>query len=315
VRTPGPTFLFVSESEDLHAHGVRKRLQDHGHTCDVLETDALSGRSELSWSWESPHARVPVFGGGHVNVDDVDIIWWRRIGRSRSQLTDDPAHQDVIGNDCESALRGILLSSFAGRWIDPPHLVAKAENKLAQLRIAHQCGLRLPPTLVSQDPLAVRAFADKHHGDVIAKVLRGTLRKPLVAVSLDPDALDDNSIRSCPTIYQARIPGDRHLRVNVFGTEIHAFEITSEHLDWRPYPDNPILPISLASELAARLLRVLGLLGLHMGVFDLKIDTDGVPVWLELNPQGQFLFLQAVSGLDLLGACARFLERVSTSPA
>lgn len=258
---------------------------------------------------------MPVFGGGHVNVDDVNVIWWRRISRSQSQLTDDPAHQDVIGNDSEAAVRGILVSSFSGRWIDPPHLVTKAENKLEQLRIAHQCGLRLPPTLVSQDPLAVRAFADKHNGDVIAKVLRGTSRRPLVTVSVDADALDDDSIRCCPTIYQARIPGDRHLRVNVFGSEIHAVEITSEHLDWRPYPDHPVHPVSLGSELAARLLRVLGLLGLHMGVFDLKIDADGVPVWLELNPQGQFLFLQAVCNVDLLGACSRFLERVSTQPA
>jgi hypothetical protein len=53
---------------------------------------------------------------------------------------------------------------------------------------------------------------------------------------------------------------------------------------------------------------VLGRLGLRMGVADLKITPAGDPVWLELNPQGQFLFLEGLTGLDLTGAFADFLR-------
>jgi hypothetical protein len=44
-----------------------------------------------------------------------------------------------------------------------------------------------------------------------------------------------------------------------------------------------------------------------MGVVDLKLGQDGVPYWLELNPQGQFLFVEALSGIPLTLACANFL--------
>jgi hypothetical protein len=44
-----------------------------------------------------------------------------------------------------------------------------------------------------------------------------------------------------------------------------------------------------------------------MGIFDLKLDADGLPTWLEVNPQGQFLFLEALCDLPLSAAMARFL--------
>ena len=48
-------------------------------------------------------------------------------------------------------------------------------------------------------------------------------------------------------------------------------------------------------------------LGLAMGVVDLKLDGDGEPVWLEVNPQGQFLFVEGLSGVPLTRALAEFL--------
>lgn len=45
-----------------------------------------------------------------------------------------------------------------------------------------------------------------------------------------------------------------------------------------------------------------------MGVFDLKMDPSGVPVFLELNPHGQFLFVEGLTGMDLIGAFSGFLR-------
>jgi hypothetical protein len=48
------------------------------------------------------------------------------------------------------------------------------------------------------------------------------------------------------------------------------------------------------------------MLNLRMGIFDLKVSDDG-PVWLEVNPQGQFLFLEGITGVDLTTLFAKFL--------
>jgi biotin carboxylase len=56
-----------------------------------------------------------------------------------------------------------------------------------------------------------------------------------------------------------------------------------------------------------RLLAVLRALNLEMGVFDLKV-TDREPVFLEVNPQGQFLFVQGLTGLDVMTGFVEFLH-------
>jgi glutathione synthase/RimK-type ligase-like ATP-grasp enzyme len=48
-------------------------------------------------------------------------------------------------------------------------------------------------------------------------------------------------------------------------------------------------------------------LGLEMGVIDLKETADGELVWLEVNPQGQFLFLEPLTKLNLADHFADYL--------
>jgi hypothetical protein len=66
--------------------------------------------------------------------------------------------------------------------------------------------------------------------------------------------------------------------------------------------------VRLEAAVERQLSDVLERLRLRMGVADLKITPAGDPVWLELNPQGQFLFLEGLTVLDLTGAFADFLR-------
>ena len=44
-----------------------------------------------------------------------------------------------------------------------------------------------------------------------------------------------------------------------------------------------------------------------MGIIDFMISDDDDLIWIEINPQGQFLFAEALSGLDLKERFADFL--------
>ena len=97
--------------------------------------------------------------------------------------------------------------------------------------------------------------------------------------------------------------------MHCFGDEFHAVAIESEDLDWRRNLDVPFSESSLSDSSAAALRAVLRGLGLRMGVFDLKETPEGEVVWLEVNPQGQFLFAEGLSGCPLTAAFASFLAR------
>ena len=50
-------------------------------------------------------------------------------------------------------------------------------------------------------------------------------------------------------------------------------------------------------------------------VADIKIDGAGDLVCLELNPQGQFLFVEGLTGMDLTSTFCGFLRREALAAA
>jgi len=166
---------------------------------------------------------------------------------------------------------------------------------------------RVPNTLLSNDPKAVREFHQRHQGSVIIKAARNSGRIFLATQQVDLEELSDNQICEVPAIYQELISGTKHLRVNCFGNNIYAALIESADLDWRPNLNVPISHCSLDPELEERLIRLLKSFDLRVGVMDLKISDQGEVVWFEVNPQGQFLFLEPLTGQDLLAAFTDYL--------
>src|SRR5262249_25138425 len=111
---------------------------------------------------------------------------------------------------------------------------------------------------------------------------------------------DDVALRVAPAIYQELIPGTVHYRVQVFCETIATVRLRSADLDWRTKLNIPAELCVLPDDCHARLREVLRRLELRMGIFDLKETDAGELVWLEVNPQGQFLFLEGMSAAPLL---------------
>jgi hypothetical protein len=205
----------------------------------------------------------------------------------------------------------MMFSRFRGRWINDPAAEVRADNKLVQLDAAQAAGLSVPDTLVSSNPEHIRDFVQSHGGRAIVKVVRGTgaFSIPTRRVT-SKDLTDDESLEACPAIYQDLVEGSAHLRIHVFGDTVIAVRIDSPLLDWRPKLDVPMRPMTLEGTLAASLIGLVHELGLAMGIVDAKLLDDGTLVFLEINPQGQFLFVEGLTELPLAATMAAFL----TSP-
>lgn len=320
TATSIPTIGIVTLHEDIHAHVIRDAIQDrHDARCVIFESDELARSGALNWS---PHGdcvpTLPVEGGARMDVRRLDAIWWRRPSgrpwdRSLPGLEDvvEPQALEVVRNDCLAGFQGLLLGEFGGTWVSHPDATRRAENKVLQLRVAVQVGLRIPRTLVSQDPEAIRAFCSRQ--PTIVKTLAGAFGVPLLAHAVRPEVLaDDEALRLSPAIYQERIEGRDHLRVHVFGSHIETARLRCDELDWRVHLNRTeVESHALPVDVERRLRRFMEIFDLRMGVFDLKIDTHGEIVWLEVNPQGQFLFVEGMSDMKLAAACGDFLYRAA----
>ena len=250
----------LSLEDDLHALAVQKSLEHYTDLkCHIIETDRIFNYSNLSWS-NVPQSKfrdtLSTRTGELIHVSDLDLIWWRRAyhRQNLSASITDSIHIDLINNDCGAALLGLLLNEFTGTWISEPTATRLAENKLVQLQAAQRAGLRVPRTLVSQDPVAIRQFCAALNHQVVVKPVKGSLEVPLYTNMLTEEHLaSDDSLCLCPAMYQEYIPGDRHIRVHCFGETVHVVLIESKQLDWRQNLDIPFtifeLDISVQQQL------------------------------------------------------------------
>jgi glutathione synthase/RimK-type ligase-like ATP-grasp enzyme len=288
---------------------ARELEETHRVTCSVVAIDRLSGAEGFSWSPGHDVAPIiPTVSHGPVRIDQIDVIWWRRfyVDPQISSEVSDPDARDLIVRDSRAAFLGALLAEFTGRWVSEPDASRRAEMKPLQLVAARQAGLMVPRTLISQDPSAIRQFvADV--GTVVAKPVTGTPNTQIYTGVIDGKMLGyDRQLALCPAIYQEYVPGSHHLRVCCFGDHCHGALITSSEVDWRR-GSIEAQPTETPLETQRALRETLDLMGLRMGIVDMKLADDGQPVWLELNPQGQFLFLEGLCNMQLTRRFAKFL--------
>lgn len=297
-----PLIAVVTRVEDAHALIIQGCLEKHFDVrAEIVTVDDLAGRRAISWTTDGK-GTVLSSRAKRLSVRDIDVVWWRRTS-SRQDVPFRPrnaAHAEVMDNDCRVAVHGAFLSEFRGMWISHPAATELAENKLVQLGAAKAAGFRVPRTLITQDPAAVRAFYRQNKRKAIVKPVRGSPRAVVLTQMLKDEHLrNEDGIRLCPAIYQEFVPGARHLRVQCFGDRCIAVMLTASNLDWRADLNVPFERYELSAHTIAQLRLVLSMLGLEMGIFDLKLTDRDELVWLEVNPQGQFLFVEALTGLDL----------------
>ncbi len=133
--------------------------------------------------------------------------------------------------------------------------------------------------------------------------------------------LDDLPIKLCPAIYQNMIEKKFELRVVVLGEKIIAAKLNSQahdhsRLDWRLDAYKEVMsiePYFLSDADNDKIKEFMGKIGLVMGSLDFIVDVDDKLVFLEVNEQGQFLFLdRQCPGLNILQeTCAFISSRVN----
>lgn len=125
-------------------------------------------------------------------------------------------------------------------------------------------------------------------------------------------------VRHVPCLFQEYVPKEIELRVTVIGRRVFAAEIHSQCSpisldDYRRYDfaRTPYHPHTLPPDLESACLRVLEHYGLSYGALDLIRRPDGAYVFLEINANAQFLWIQDLTGMPLREALADMLIRGS----
>lgn len=307
----------LTYGDDLHGRVVKKKLEErHGGWCCLIPSDEFALRGGLTWSTQvDGPALLPTIDDERVDVRTLNALWYRRSTVKQALPSQaDERYELHIYRSIERVVEGILLDSFRGRWLSHPDATRLAENKLLQLSAAREVGIRFPATLVSQDPALIRSFCNTHRGAIIKPVATPRGVELATTAIVSQELLENDDVLALtPAIYQECIPGTRHLRISVLGERCDAALVQAEALDWRADLNIPFSHYRLDAKLERQLCAILQKLGLAMGIFDIKLTDEGEPVFLEVNAQGQFLFVEGLCGIPLADIFAEFLYRQATA--
>ena len=261
-------------------------------------------------------------GEGEFDLREVTAVWHRRLnfGARLPQALDRQLRHASL-TEARAAAQGMLASLRAFR-VDAVRHIRHAENKQLQLQVAREVGLDTPRTLTTNDPAAVRAFAAECGGGMVTKMLssfavyEGGRELVVFTNRVGPEDLADLSgLRLCPATFQEAVPKALELRATVVGDRVLAASIDSQSSeraandwrrdglrmiqDWKPY--------ELPREVEERLLRLMDRFVLNYGAVDLIVTPDGRHVFLEVNPVGEFFWLERHPGLPVSDAIADVL--------
>jgi glutathione synthase/RimK-type ligase-like ATP-grasp enzyme len=311
--------VLTHEADHFGVDRVIDSVRRRGRRALRFDTDRFPREAALE-AWISPDGSRHVVRdrGAAVDSREVCAVWARHVFPPRLADDLDPEFRDACANESIWALRGFLDGLHDARWIDPPARQREAEEKLRQLRLAREAGLRVPPTLVTNDPGAARAFFEERKGAVVAKLLRPletSMGRPSRFVYTSPVAasdLDDaESLRHCPMVFQERLEKAHELRVAIVGEKLFAARIDASgsaggRIDWRlASPDEcRFAAADLPDRIARSLAALMRSLGLAFGAADLVVTPEGEHVFLEVNPCGEWGMLERDAGLPISGAIA-----------
>lgn len=259
---------------------------------------------------------------GEFDLRQVTAVWHRRLnlGANLPPALDKQLRRASLG-EASAAAHGMLASLNAFR-MDHIRDIRHAENKQLQLQVAREVGLDTPRTLTTNDPAAVRAFAKSCESGIVTKMLSSFAiydeEKELVVFTnpvKQEDLVDLSGLSLCPATFQELLAKSLEIRVTVVGRRVMSAAVDSQvsaraaH-DWRRDGARMIhdwQPYQLPLEIEERILRLMNYFHLNYGAIDIILTPDDRHVFLELNPCGEFFWLERTPGLPISEAIADLL--------
>lgn len=264
----------------------------------------------LGWSQEQ-QASV-VFNGntrlmlGPHSVDPGDVVWIRR----PNPPINNPQVAEPDKKFAEGEYRWFswsvlyLLGTLPVRCINKYSASRFINNKSVQLLLAKDSGMNVPETLMSNSPQVVRDFLQQRGGRNICKAFFPHIWQKGgggIAVTetfeLNADQLPvDEVLTYAPAIYQEMVVKKFDVRMVLLGTTVYSYSLHNPKgaLDWRQDCGQGLVEvraIETPAEVESAVLSFAEKAGICFGSLDFAIDADGRWWFLEINEEGQFLWL------------------------
>lgn len=314
------TVLVLTEPSDKSADLVIRELAHRD--VNVFRADTGDFPLSLSMSaWFDDSWRGEIHSpGGSVGLQDIRSVYIRRPTAFTFPEAMTDAEQRFAAREARRAVGGLLMSLPSCSWVNHPSRAADAEYKPFQLATAAACGLHVPRTVITNVPDDAAEQGVFLGDSVVYKTLSGASvpdgqRVSLVyTTSVTVPDMSDHRVALTAHQFQERVPKVRDVRATVVGKRVFAANIlvndetAGNLLDWRAdYKALAYEPVNLPESVESSLLKMTEHLGLSFAAADFVVTADGKHYFVDLNPSGQWGWIEDATALPIADAIAALL--------
>lgn len=317
--------LIITSKVDPHADRVIDYFYNWGIEFFRFNTEDFPIYTNLSWTISNQkieHFLLKTSYGRELQSKKIKSVWYRKpLPFVFDQKITNPQVKDLINNECTATTNGIYSNLQDALWINNPYKNRVASNKLFQLKLAKELGFAIPDTLITNNPESVKEFYQKYNGDIINKPISQSYLEIDNSYFLvytnkitERELEKFNLVSYSPTLFQEYIPKRIELRITVVGNKIFTSSIDSQSsrktaIDWRHYDFQNVSHFSfeLPQEIKDLCFKLVKRLGLVYGAIDMIVTPDERYIFLEINPNGQYLWIELLTGLPISSTIAETL--------
>lgn len=291
--------LIITHKEDYTSDFIVNKLNQRNIkykrlNCEDIIDDIFTVDKDLNFTFD-----------GETNFSSV---WFRRtkLPNIENQNINDKVY---LLNEYEALLKNLFLTINA-KWVSDPYSIYKAENKLYQLKIATDLGFNIPNTLVTNSKEKLKKFYIENSKNIIIKPLsQSKINNDNETEFIFTNVLKEEHINQIdkydltPCIYQERIEKLIELRVTVVGQNVFSAGVNSQTLettktDWRKEKLEFFI-VDIPTDIKEKCILLVENLNLKFGAIDLIKDKNGNYIFLEINPNGQWAWIENETGLKI----------------
>jgi len=302
--------LLVTTANDLAADLIVMRLRRRGISFLRFNQENFPERIAMMWPGDERPGAFSV-GGELAASSDFCSAWFRY--PAVPPLGDQAGRRaaEFASREANGFLEG-FWEVAPWFWMNRPSAAALAGRKLSQLAQARAIGLAIPETLITNCPKAAREFVRGH--DRVAKAVvsggfvDGDRQFAIYTTPIGSDGLDDERVHAAPVIFQQRIENAFDVRVTVVGTQVFATRIAirdrAGEVDWRSIDPSRLAydRYRLPPTLEADCISLVRAFSLSFAALDFIVTPRGEYVFLELNPSGQWGWLEEATQTPITDA-------------
>jgi len=322
--------LLITNKEDAHPTPVINYLKERNSFIFRFNTEALLTDYQFKW-WcnakETDFIITNTINGLEVQGSKITAIWDRRPSPPTTLLYEN-SEADINKHNLEEA-HGFL--SFLRYYLSDVFSIGSiiydrvSASKMLQLKVAKELGMQVPATCFSNIKKEIIEFSSDFDYITLKPIDNGNvylgdeLEYIFFSQKVNSSSivnLPEESFSQTVNFVQNYIEKLYEIRVTVVCEKIFACKIDSQCLDenkgkvdWRQGYDYGLKHeiYNLPESVSEFCLKYLQRMKLNFGCFDFIVTPDKQYVFLECNPNGQWLWIENETGMKISEAIANSL--------